>query len=400
MHKSTFSITGDASPIFSEILPVGQLYFPTRKIFREAFDGIFKRKYFANHGPLVNKLDVEIADYLGVRHAICVTNGTIAIMMACKALGLTGSVIVPSFTFPATVQALVWAGLEPIFCDIDTETHCISYQQAALLVRNDTSAVLGVHVWGRPCDTDMLDKLGSKAGIKIFYDACHAFGVSHKHEHIGNFGELEIFSFHATKILGSAEGGCLTTNNDELAAILRTMRSFHSDYTETFSPMRINGKMSEAQAALALISLNQFEAHVNNNKKQWQRYVQYLDDLPGLKIAKFNEKEAQNYQYFVCEINASEFGINRDQLLRVLQAENIQARRYFYPAVHMLEPFVNHSHNLTLPETDRLCQEVIQLPLGGRCNLKAVEKVAKTIRRARLYSGKLKQFFHRNEIVS
>lgn len=392
---------GETSPAFAEPLPVGQLYFPSRKKFRQAFEGIFKRRFFTNHGPLVTKLDQEVAGYLGVRHAVCVTNGTVALMAACKALDLSGSVIVPSFTFPATVQALVWAGLEPIFCDIDYNTHCINYKQVLPLIRNDTSAILGVHVWGRPCDTDSLDRLSGKTGVKIFYDACHAFGVSHKQKKIGNFGELEIFSFHATKILSSAEGGCITTNNDELASRLRTIRNFHSAYTEAVSPLRINGKMTEAQAALALISLDQHQAHVVNNKKQWLRYVQRLDNLPGLRIVKFNDRETQNYQYFVCQINENEFGISRDQLLQVLQAENIQARRYFYPAVHRLEPFASRFRDLMLPETEKLCREVIQLPLGGRCSLSAVDKVSKTICRARYHSAKLKKYFsHKSLLIS
>ena len=248
MTMKDSSMHNSGTLVNDEPLPVGQLYFPSRERFRKAFDGIFDRRYFTNHGPLVNKLDQEIAEYLGTRHAVCVTNGTIAIMIACVAMGLKGSVIVPSFTFPATVQALVWAGLEPIFCDIDPETHCISADLASTLIREDTSAIFGVHVWGRPCNTRQLSKIGEQFNIKIFYDACHAFGCGHESRKIGNFGELEIFSFHATKVLSSGEGGCITTNDDELAERLRTIRSFHESHTYSDCPLRINGKMSEAQA--------------------------------------------------------------------------------------------------------------------------------------------------------
>lgn len=228
---------------------------PERKSFDEAFNAVFDRHYYTNHGPLVESLDHEIASYLGVKHAVCMTSGTVAIMVACKSLDIEGTVIVPSFTFCATVQALLWSGLKPIFCDVDPTTHNLDTEMVKSLIQEDTTAILGVHLWGRPCDVTKLQAIANEHNLKLIFDACHAFGVTLENKKIGNFGDLEIFSLHATKILNAAEGGCVTTNSSEIASRLRTVRNFHSSNVDAEVSLRINGKMSEAQAALGHLSL-------------------------------------------------------------------------------------------------------------------------------------------------
>ncbi len=391
--NNLFSLLSDKKPEFDAPLHVGQLYLPERKAFDAAFNAVFDRHYFTNHGPLVESLDLEIAEYLGVNHAVCMTSGTIAIMVACKALDLKGTVIVPSFTFCATVQALLWSGLKPIFCDVDNESHNIDTDKIQALIREDTCAIVGVHLWGRPCDVNLLQSIADKNNLKLIFDACHAFGVTSDNIKVGNFGDLEIFSFHATKILNAAEGGCVTTNSPDIAARLKTIRNFHSSDVDADVSLRINGKMSEAQAAMAQLSLQNLEMNIANNKSQWNTYYNELSSIAGLKIIILDNSQAQNYQYFVCEIIEEDFGLSRDQLLELLVAENIQARKYFNPPAHALNAIDDFTIWTSLPITEKLCGRVLQLPLGSSGSIKNAKRVSNIIRLANENSNHIKQYF-------
>ncbi|XKH39411.1 DegT/DnrJ/EryC1/StrS family aminotransferase [Azospirillum doebereinerae] len=229
---------------FETPLHVGQLNLPAAEAFREAFDGIFDRRFFANHGPLEQRLDRELASLFGVRNAVSVVNATAALMLVLRALDLDGEVIVPSFTFPATVQAVVWAGLRPVFCDIDPQTQTLTAARVAPKIGPATAAVLGVHIWGRGCDPLELEALTASRGVKLVFDAAHAVGATFRGRRFGGFGNAEVFSFHATKILNGAEGGCITTDDDDLAARLRTMRSFHDTDERVPGLLRLNAKIS------------------------------------------------------------------------------------------------------------------------------------------------------------
>lgn len=351
------------SPAFDEEIPVGQVNLPAWDEFKEMFAGIFERGYYTNHGPLVAELEAAVARRLGVRHAICVTNGTVALAIAARALRLKGEVIVPSFTFPGTVQALSWAGLEPVFADVDAGSHALSAATVAPHIGPRTSAVLGVHLWGRACDPDGLQTLCDARGVQLFYDAAHAFGCSHNGRTIGGLGRIEAFSFHATKIISGAEGGCLTTNDDEVAARARTIRNFHQAETFADVGLRINGKMSEAQAAMALLSLRHYDEHRDHNRRIFALYRERAAAWPGIRLYDFPDGEAHNYQYAVLELNAA-FGLARDELVELLRAENVLARRYFYPGVHRLSPYSERSDAPALPVTEALCGNTLQIPLG------------------------------------
>ena len=208
MSVTDFALFG-SPPAFSQPLPVGQLYFPSWERYEEAFRGVFARQYYTDYGPLNQQLEQKLQQFLGVKHAICVTNATVALAMLPDALELHGKVILPAFTFIASAQSLSWAGLEPVFCDVDQDTHQLDLKQVAALIDEDVSAIMGVHLWGGACQPTALAELAEAHGVQLYFDAAHAFGCAVDGVRIGNFGRAEVFSFHATKILSATEGGCI-----------------------------------------------------------------------------------------------------------------------------------------------------------------------------------------------
>ncbi|MBT6460486.1 MAG: aminotransferase class I/II-fold pyridoxal phosphate-dependent enzyme [Planctomycetaceae bacterium] len=369
---------GDSS-LPNQDLHVGQLNFPKKEELKESFRGIFERQFFTNHGPLVAQLDEQLAQRFGVKNAISVTNGTVALMAGLAALGLKGEVIVPSFTFVATVQSLIWSGLTPVFCDVDTDTHCITPDLVEPLITDKTTAILGVHIWGRVCDTAGLQALATKHNLRLIFDAAHAVASKSNNVTVGGFGVLECFSFHATKVLCGAEGGCLTTNDDELAGLIRTARNFH--VSETFANVvpRINGKMTEAQAAITLLSLQDLDENITRNRETYKFYQAELLDIKGIKFVDYDRGQESNCQYVVIEMQQDEQK-NREQLLNFLRERNIFARTYFSPGIHTL-PFVAELIDEVpkLPNTEHLCRSLIQLPIGLQVSLAEAETVSRLI---------------------
>ncbi len=361
---------------------VGQLNFPECDRLLEAIDGIFERRHYANHGPLERELDRRLAERLGVRHAVSVTNGTVAIMLLLSCLELEGDVIVPSFTFPGTVQALSWCGLEPVFCDVDPVTHNLSAELVEPLIRpGRTAAVLGVHLWGRPCDPDGLEALCARYQIPLLFDAAHGFGCEHRGRPVGNFGLAETFSMHATKVLNGAEGGCITTNSDELADRLRTSRTFHETEARAAVPLRLNAKISEMQAAIALCSLDELDRNIADNRARYERYRERITGLPGVRFVDYAGDEPNNYQYIVAEVQAAPGAPDRDGLLEALKGRGILARRYFYPGVHRAEPYASSPcGQVELPSTDELVRRLFQLPTGKDLQLAEVDRICDALR--------------------
>lgn len=366
---------------FTTPLPVGQLNMPDPDEFREMFEGIFARQFYTNHGPLEHAVDEALAAHFGVRHAISVVNGTVALMLLLRAMELSGEVIVPSFTFPATVQSLVWAGLKPVFCDVDPETQMINARLVEAAITPATSAILGVHIWGRGCDPRGLEALAEARGLQLLFDAAHATSCTVEGQRIGGFGRAEIFSFHATKVLSGAEGGCITTNDDALAARLRAQRSFHANDELTAGVLRLNAKLSEAQAAMLMLGLRHLDRFIEENRQRYELYRQGLEGIAGLSFIDYAAGEQSNYQFAVVQIDAAELGMSRDDLLNWLQARNVLARRYFHPGVHRTEPFASEPAG-DLAVTDQLCQVLLQLPTGQAISPQAVTAICALIRSA------------------
>lgn len=389
---SDLAILG-GEPAFSGRLNVGQLDFPRWEDFESSFRGIFKRRYYTNQGPLAEELEAKLSDYLRVKHAITMTNGTIGLMIAAKALGLSGEIILPAFTFVASAQSLTWAGLEPIFCDVDPDTHNITAELVEPLISKNVSAVMGVHLWGNPCEVEEMQSLADRRGLLLYFDAAHAFASEYREKKIGGFGELEVFSFHATKIMSSAEGGLVCTDDDELAKRIRNIRSSYGAGPSVEIPLTGNGRFSEAQAAMGLLSFDSLNTVLERSALFRQLYVDGLSKLPGIKMVGAPPNTQNNNQYIVLEVAEDEFGLSRDELSRVLREENVYSRRYFRPGIHRTNYYakLKPQYVNTLPVTDHLSNSVLQLPSGQEMDPSKIEKICDIIGIVHAHSSQLKE---------
>lgn len=374
-----------AAPAFAEPLHVGRPNVGNRQAFLERVEDMFERRWFTNDGPYVVELEERIARYVGTQHCVVVTNGTIALSLLASAARLTGEVIVPSFTFAATAHALAWLGIAPVFCDIDSETWTLDPVACEAAIGPATSAIVGVHLFGRPCDTAALGAVAERHGLPLFFDAAHAFGCTHGGQPIGSFGAAEVFSFHATKAFHTFEGGAVTTDRDDLAGELRLLRNFGFRDFDDVGSLGINGKMSEVCAAMGLSNLGAFEATAEANRATFEAYRGELVGVPGLEVRDYAAAERHNWQYVVLQVADEEaFGLDRDALARVLAAENVLARRYFFPGVHAMEPYRRRDPRAgdRLPRTVRVAASTLVLPAGSDLSRGEVERVCAIIRSA------------------
>jgi dTDP-4-amino-4,6-dideoxygalactose transaminase len=371
-------------PAFSDHLHVGRPNIGDRKKLFQRLDDMLNRRWLTNHGPFVQELEQRIADFLNVKHCIAICNATIALEITIRALDLTGEVIVPSFTFVATAHALQWQGITPVFCDVDISTHNLDPDKVEAMITPRTTGIIGVHVWGRPCAIEALKEISERWGLKLMFDAAHAFGNSYKGKMIGNFGQAEVFSFHATKFFNTFEGGAVLTNNDALAEKIRLMTNFGFAGYDNVIYVGTNGKMSEAAAAMGLTGLESIAEFIAANRRNYVAYREGLQGIPGIQLITYDETENRNYQYIIVEVDEDITGISRDDLVRVLHAENVLARRYFYPGCHEMEPYRSYFPHagLLLPETQRLTQRVMSLPTGTAVGTQKIAVICAIIRLA------------------
>lgn len=371
-------------PAFVEALHVGRPNIGDRELFGRLVDDILDSRYLTNEGPCVAHFEERLATRLGVRHCIATCNSTTALMIAVKAAGVTGDVVLPSFTFPATAHAIRWLGLDPVFADVDPATHTLDPARVAEAVTSRTGAILGVHAWGRACDIEALAGLADRHGLPLLFDAAPAFDCTYRGRKLGNFGLAETMSFHATKVLTTFEGGAILTNDDELAERARPMTRFGFEEEDLVVRLGINGKMSEVCAAMGLASLERADEFIAVNRANHRRYEEGLDGLPGLHVMSYPEGETANYHYVVLEVNARDAPITRNLLKSVLVAENILARRYFYPGCHRIEPYRTEQPHVAgaLPETEGLLERVLQLPTGTAVTESDIDGVCEIVRAA------------------
>lgn len=369
------------TPKFQERLYVGRPNIGNRERFLERVIDILDQRWLTNNGPYVQEFEHRIAEYLGVKHCIATCNGTVALELMIRALELKGEVIMPSFTFVATAHALQWQEITPIFCDIDPDNHTIDPERVREMITPRTSGIVGVHVWGQPCEVEALQEIADEKNLKLMFDASHAFGCSYRGQMIGNFGEAEVFSFHATKLINSFEGGAIVTNNDELNEKLRLMRNFGFSGFDNVIYLGINGKMSEISAAMGLTSLESIDEFIEVNRRNYYAYQKGLANISGVELLVVDETEQNNYQYIVTEVDQSKTQVDRDTLVEVLHAENIIARRYFYPGCHQAEPYSSYFPHagLMLPKTEELAQRVLILPTGTAISEENISKICQII---------------------
>lgn len=380
-------------PAFDATLHVGRPNIGDRDRLLARINAMLDRRWLSNGGPFAQELEEKLAHFLGVKHCIVMCNATVALEIAIRALGLTGEVILPSYTFIASAHALQWQEITPVFCDINPLTHNVDPEKIENLITPRTTGILGVHVWGRACDVDALNAISHKHNLKLLFDAAHAFGCSHRGRMIGGFGDAEVFSFHATKFFNSFEGGAVATNDDELAKKIRSMHNFGFAGLDMVTEIGTNGKMSEASAAMALTSLESLDEFIKVNRMNYQMYVRELSNFPGLKLITYDEREKNNFQYIVVEIDEHIAGIDRDLLVKTLHAENILARRYFYPGCHKMEPYRSYFPNagLVLQETEKLNRKVFQLPTGTAVGEDEISQICEIIRFAATHGAAIQR---------
>jgi dTDP-4-amino-4,6-dideoxygalactose transaminase len=371
-------------PAFPEKLHVGRPNLGNRDRLFERINDMLDRNWLTNDGPYVREFEQRITQFTGARHCVAMCNGTISLEIAIRALGLTGEVIVPSFTFVATAHSLQWQEITPVFCDINPQTHNLDSAQVEKMITPRTSGIIGVHTWGRPCDIEALEAIARRRNLQLLFDAAHAFGCSYRGKAIGGFGRCEIFSFHATKFFNSFEGGAVVTNDDALAAKMRLMRNFGFSGNDNVIYIGTNGKMTEVCAAMGLTSLESVAEFMAVNRRNHLSYTRGLSGIPGVSLMPYDKTEAANWQYIVLEVEEGETRLARDELVEVLTAENVLARRYFFPGCHQMEPYRSYFPHavLVLPETQKLCRRVMVLPNGTSVNEEAILQICQIIKLA------------------
>ncbi len=366
-----------AEPMFEAPRHVGRPNVADPAGFYQRLDDALVRRWLTNDGPLVRELEQRLADLLDVRHAVAVCNATLGLQIVAKAAGLSGEVIVPSFTFIATAHALSWIGLTPVFADVAPGSHHIDPAEVESLITPQTSAIVGVHLWGEACDIEALADIARRRRLDLIFDAAHALGCTHGGRMLGGFGSAEVFSLHATKFVQSLEGGVITTDDSRLAERLRQMRDFGYSPQHEVASIGTNAKLNEAAAAMALSNLDHLNELVDLNRANYQVYQEGLQGAPGLAVRPPRPGERSNYQYVVVEVDAELSRLTRDDWLAVLSAENVLARKYFYPGVHRCQPYVALAPELRLPETERVANCVLQLPTGAATSEYDIESICR-----------------------
>lgn len=316
-----------------------------------------------NNGPRVQEFEAQVAAFLGTAEFVTVNNATNGLMMVAKALKLgidpsRRKIIVPSFTFCATVNAMVWMGLEPVFCDIDPTNYQLDPSEVRKLISPEVCAILAVHVYGAIGDLEALDKIAKESDIPIFFDAAHAFGCSFNGKKIGHFGRCEIFSFHATKAFNTFEGGGIATNDTALAKQIRQLSNFGFVGYDNIGDIGINSKMSEINAIQGLVMLKHFPLVIQHNRANYIAYQQELASLPDLRVLEHTQTQS-NFHYVVIQVRSERI---RDRLAELMAEENVILRKYFYPGVHHMTPY--SKIGASLPHTDQASSCVLCLPSG------------------------------------
>ena len=351
-------------PQFQESLHVGRPNIGDRDTLMRRIGEMLDRRWLSNGGPLVLELEETMAAMHGVAGAVAVCNATLGLQLLARGLGLRGDILMPAFTFVATAHAIMWQGAQPEFVDIQLSDHNLALDSVEAAITERTGGIVGVHLWGRPCAVGELEKLADAHGLPLIFDAAHALGVTGPDGPVGAGGMAEVLSLHATKFVNSFEGGIVLGNDTGLLDDIRSLRNFgFADY-DTVTAIGTNAKMPEVCAAMGLTSLEAVSTFAAANRANFGAYRDCLGSLDGVRLLDYDDAGTWNYQYVVVEIDVAVTGIDRDTIIDALHAENILARRYFFPGCHRHEPYLHSDRDWDLPRTDRVAGRVIVLPTG------------------------------------
>lgn len=347
-------------------------YLPANEKYKGYVDKILDSGWLTNHASLVQELEHRLSKYLGVRNVVLVANGTLALQISYKTLGLTGEVITTPFTFVATASAMAWEGLHPLFSDIDPDSFNIDPEYIESRITNNTSAIVPVHIYGNPCQLEAIESIANKYNLKLIYDAAHAFGIEYKNKSVFNYGDISTISFHSTKMFHTIEGGAVITNNDELAKKARLLINFGITGEETVEQVGINAKMNEFQAAMGLCILDDIEIIKSKRKKIWEEYYNELSEQ--VVFQEFNEFSSNNHSHVPILFENEEVLLD---VLNALKSNNIIPRRYFYPTLDNHEIFRNNHKN---PVADDISKRILCLPIYPDLKEKEQDRIIKIIK--------------------
>lgn len=356
------------------MISVTQPFLPPQEEYQKYLDGIWKRNWLTNTGPLASQLEMELKDYLKVQHLLFVTNGTVAIHMAMKALEITGEVITTPFSFVATTSSIVWEGCTPIFVDIDPKSLCIDAKKIEEAITEKTSAILATHVYGNPCDVETIESIAKKHNLKVIYDAAHAFGVEVNGRSIFEYGDISTCSLHATKLYHTIEGGLIITKDPELLKKLAYIRNFGISGFDSFSELGLNGKNSEFHAAMGLINLKYINRIHEKRKALAKLYDEKLKNLKAVKPL-WHSNSYENFCYYAIILESEELLL---KLKAEMDKQEIFTRRYFYPSLASALPYLP---KLELPITEDIAKRALCLPFYYDLTFEEVELIARLMLR-------------------
>lgn len=352
---------------------------PDYEEYCEEIRDIWDTHWLTNMGPKHKKLQEELRVYLGAEKLDLLTNGHMALELTMQALGLTGEVITTPFTFASTTHAIVRNGLTPVFCDIDPESFTIDASKIEALITDKTSAIVPVHVYGNICNIEEIDRIAEKYGLKVIYDAAHTFGESYKGKGIGGFGDASCFSFHATKVFNTVEGGAVCFKDEAFGNAIYDLKNFGIHGPEKVESVGANAKMNEFCAAMGICNLRHVDAEIEKRRRVVERYHQRLDGIDGVRLNKVSSDVKPNYAYLPAVFEPEKFGSDRDEVFAVLAEHSIFARKYFYPLTNTFDCFKGRFDPNETPEALRVSKQVLTLPLYADLTTEQVDLICDII---------------------
>lgn len=369
MDKKTITVTSPLLPPLEEFMPYLQ--------------DIWDRKWLTNNGHYHQELEKALCEYLKVPYISLFTNGTLPLMCALQALRITGEVITTPYSFVATTHSLWWNGIKPVFVDIDPSTGNIDPDKIEAAITPRTTAIMPVHVYGKPCDTERIQEIADKYGLKIIYDAAHAFGVEVNGESILNAGDMSTLSFHATKVYNTIEGGALVMHDEATKKRVDFLKNFGFAGETTVVAPGINGKMDEVRSAYGLLSLKHVDASIEARHQVAIRYREALRDVPGITFFDDMPGVKHNYSYFPIFVDAEKYGMTRDELYFKMKESQVLGRRYFYPLISEFSTYrgLDSAHPDNLPKAHRMADTVICLPMHHELGEEELERVIQLIKK-------------------
>ena len=346
-------------------ITVTQPCLPPLEEFIPYLQQIWGNKWLTNNGPLHQQLEKELAEYLGVKYISLFSNGTLALISALQALNITSEVITTPFSFVATTHSLWWNKITPVFVDIEPEYLNLDPAKIEAAITPQTTAIMPVHVYGNPCNVDEIQRIADKYGLKVIYDAAHAFGVKINGNSILNYGDLSVLSFHATKVYSTIEGGAIICHTEEMKHHIDNLKNFGFRGETVVEEPGINAKLNEMQAAYGLLQLKYVDSFIARRKEITDLYRDLLKDIPGIRFLEDVEGVTHGYSYFPILIDKEVFGKSRDEVYEILKEYNIFARRYFYPLISSFEPYNKLTSSIAdnLIVATKVAEEVLCLPI-------------------------------------